>query len=660
MAASRAKPGPPVEPDNAIIEHLISSGADVNARGESGLSALTMAVMMQGYWKGQPHDERAKPRLESLKQTIELLLASGAQKDIFSAAGLGDTERVAAILEADPSTVNAQRAFGMAPLQMAAMGGHRETVRLLVEHGANVFTYDVSDSPFRYAALVGNLEMFKLLEQLREKYRDRMRAGRREIYYYREAMKSAIQQGHSQIVAHLVDQERDIRAELMEYGLSEAAEEGQVEVVRILLDRGGQVYASPALYKAAESVCDKPEPDVTMERYIAIAKLLIDSGADVNAKDRTGSTPLLRAARNLRSYEHKSVNTDFFELLIEKGADVNAACRELRGELALICAVRADNLELAAMLLEAGADPLAAKEISGRDRTVLEIARDDSSKDMVELLAKYAEPGYGELKKRFEGTMKQFVEAVTKKDDEALMLVTSARREYDRKQWPKRADKIRTDYEEHYELLQEIVGVGTARGFAALFIARPEGSEQRYSRLLLMEFPDGGWRVLQFHPTDDSPDDAFKEARNAYESLDSYQKAVFEAAGRLEEVAPKIPTGMSSQMPDQGSVTVSVRDGNLRFDFGDQPEGRYTAVEVLADRVKHWRSKNLLGVARKLKLEKGDLLLEAKDGKATLTAPGRKCVVDAHEGKVRMQSEGKVLMADEFTFELLGLKPAAK
>jgi ankyrin repeat protein len=656
MAASRAKPGPPVEPDNAIIEHLISSGADVNARGESGLSALTMAVMMQGYWKGQPQDERAEPRLKSLQQTIELLLASGAQKDIFSAAGLGDTERVAAILEQDPSTVSARRAFGMEPLQMAAMGGHRETVRLLVERGGNVFTRDVSDSPFRYAALVGDLEMFKLLEQLRDKYKDRMRAGRREIYYYRTAMNSAIQQGHGEIVAHLVDQERDIKAELMEYGLLEAAGEGQVEVVRILLERGAQVYASATLYKAAESVYDRADPDATMERYIAIAKLLIESGADVNWKYTTGSTPLLRAASNLRSYEHKSVNTAFFKLLMENGADVNARGKDRKAGVALICAVRADNLELAKLLLEAGADPLAHGERASDVYNCMEVARGEENKEMIALLAKYAEPGYAAMKKIFGGTIKEFVEVVTKKNDEALMGVTSDSREYGRQQWPKHAEKIRTDYEGHYELLEKIVGVGTSRGFAALFLPRPEGGEQRYSKLLLMQFPDGGWRVLQFYPTDDSPDDAFKEARNAYESYDSYQRAVFDAAGRLEDVAAEIPTGMTTEMPDQGRLTVRVKDGNLRFDFLDQPEGRYKAVEVHKDKVKCWRSKDLLGVAGKLKLEKGDLRLEAKDGKATLSAPGKQYVIDAHEGKVRVQYEGKVLMADKFTFELPALE----
>jgi ankyrin repeat protein len=47
--------------------------------------------------------------------------------------------------------------------------------------------------------------------------------------------------------------------------------------------------------------------------YIELAKLLIESGADVNVKGRNGSTPL-----------HISLfSTDLTKLLIESGADVN-------------------------------------------------------------------------------------------------------------------------------------------------------------------------------------------------------------------------------------------------------------------------------------------------------------------------------------------------
>ena len=47
-----------------------------------------------------------------------------------------------------------------------------------------------------------------------------------------------------------------------------------------------------------------------------VARVLIEAGADVNAKSRNGMTALMRAA--------KYNNAEQVELLIESGADVNA------------------------------------------------------------------------------------------------------------------------------------------------------------------------------------------------------------------------------------------------------------------------------------------------------------------------------------------------
>jgi ankyrin repeat protein len=75
---------------------------------------------------------------------------------------------------------------------------------------------------------------------------------------------------------------------------------------------------------------------------------LLDSGADVNARNDAGYTPLLCAARN---GEGEAVR-----LLLERGADVNAQA-EGDGATALHLAVCGGHDEAARLLLACGADP---------------------------------------------------------------------------------------------------------------------------------------------------------------------------------------------------------------------------------------------------------------------------------------------------------------
>jgi hypothetical protein len=82
--------------------------------------------------------------------------------------------------------------------------------------------------------------------------------------------------------------------------------------------------------------------------YVEIAQRLIDAGADVNAGARTGEvTPLTVAALN--------GSAPLVALLLSKGAQVNA--RDASGSTALTEAVRKGDAEVLRLLLQAGADP---------------------------------------------------------------------------------------------------------------------------------------------------------------------------------------------------------------------------------------------------------------------------------------------------------------
>ncbi len=106
-------------------------------------------------------------------------------------------------------------------------------------------------------------------------------------------------------------------------------------------------------------------------------KEFMDKGVDVEAKDRFfGATPLMQAAFEGR--------IEIALLLIQKGADVNA--KNKLGATPLMYAVSAGQIETARMLIEKGADVNAR---DNGDETALSKAEKQGRSAAVELLRQY-------------------------------------------------------------------------------------------------------------------------------------------------------------------------------------------------------------------------------------------------------------------------------
>jgi uncharacterized protein len=66
------------------------------------------------------------------------LVDHGATVDIFSAAAIGNADRMAMLIGADRAAVNSWSADGWTPLALASYFGHREAARLLIAAGADI------------------------------------------------------------------------------------------------------------------------------------------------------------------------------------------------------------------------------------------------------------------------------------------------------------------------------------------------------------------------------------------------------------------------------------------------------------------------------------------------------------------------------------------
>ena len=152
-----------------------------------------------------------------------------------------------------------------------------------------------------------------------------------------------------------------------------AAERGQQELVKVLIEKGLEIDAKDQFERTALHRTAKAG-------HREVVKDLLGKGADPNVQDQNGQTALHIAAAS----GHREVVKD----LLEKGADPNAKNRW--GSTALHIAARAGQREMVKLLLGKGADPN-AKDEDGK--TALHYAIEKGQQEMAkDLLEKGADP----------------------------------------------------------------------------------------------------------------------------------------------------------------------------------------------------------------------------------------------------------------------------
>lgn len=311
-----------------VARLLLEAGADPNARDPRGHTPLHHAAH-PGPWKPA-----------AAVEVIALLRQKGALEDIFLAASMGGLERLRDLLRQDGGLVEARDAEGATPLFSAAHNLHLEACRLLVEHGADVnATRTDGQTPVSTAVLHlwdrGGPEVVAFLrgagaalglddaaklgdgDRIRELLaadptRPTDTALRAAAQFGQTAAGLALVEagahldlhtaaglGLTDAVARFLDREPAlIHAARPSDGwtpLIAAAAAAQAETVELLLRRGAAVdarstWGSTALHLVCGIFGRGRRPG-----EIPAAEALLHAGADVNAKDRDGLTPLAYA-----------------------------------------------------------------------------------------------------------------------------------------------------------------------------------------------------------------------------------------------------------------------------------------------------------------------------------------------------------------------------
>ncbi len=308
--------------DRAAVRTLIGEKVDVNAPGTDGTPALHWAV-----------------RTDDL-ETARLLLSSGADAKLPNrlvltplpiAAGNGRATMLAGLLAAgaDP---NATDPTGETTLMTAAKVGVLDAVRLLLDRGATV---DAPEEAFQQTALMfavreNHLEVARLLVARGAQVNTKTRVGATPNWVLPNSVPGF---GHGVGIVRGGLPARGSRGPIPG-GLSPlqyAARDGRVEIARLLLDSGADI-------NLVEANGITPLLTAIVNNRIDVARLLLERGADISTADWYGRTPLWAAVetRNMdvdnASFENSIDRAPLLELitaLLAKGADPNVRMKEV-------------------------------------------------------------------------------------------------------------------------------------------------------------------------------------------------------------------------------------------------------------------------------------------------------------------------------------------
>ena len=284
-----------------------------------------------------------------------------APEPLYAAIRSGDVAKVSALL-ASSADVNAkERRGGATPLMLAAAFGSLDTMRMLIDKGADVNARSAGDATALMWA-VNDIDKVRLLIDKGADVNAVSSLGRSALFL------AAMSERSAEIVRLLVARGADVRLVAKDNTamLAAAAIGNDTETIRFLIDRGADINGRDFLGRTALM-------NVATNGNVAAVKLLLAKGADVKAVSFTPEANPQGRVKNgiiaLGSFTvlHAAAPNgppEIVKALLAAGADANAP--DSRGLTPLMLAVATDHgdVEIVKALLAKGAD-VAAKDKNG-------------------------------------------------------------------------------------------------------------------------------------------------------------------------------------------------------------------------------------------------------------------------------------------------------
>jgi ankyrin repeat protein len=330
---------------------------------------------------------RLVTRLGSLAVGISAMVLTLANSDVarsdgpvehalFSSIRRGDQSLLASLLR-EGAPVNVHASDGTTPLMLATLHGAPDTVRLLLEHGADPNAANNSKATALLFA-AGDLEKVRLLVDAGANVNARSSSGNTPL------VAAAAHEGNLNVVKLLLNEGAELHAQNGNdvSVLGAAVIANDAGTVRFLLDQGYQQGAIKNLFGASRnSLLSIAAGNGNLD----IVESLLARGADVNSGDSNFAGNALNNA--LLSQKH-----DIARRLIEAGADFKG-CSPMGKVPSIVLAAYSEtgDASVAASMIERGVDASAANQLG---ETALTWARRRGFPELIALLteAKGADP----------------------------------------------------------------------------------------------------------------------------------------------------------------------------------------------------------------------------------------------------------------------------
>jgi ankyrin repeat protein len=312
-----------------LIPRFLDAGTAIDTLRADGQTPLLLAISgANDYWYRGARG-KSDPSLRNAWVIVGSLLANGAHYAISVAAAVGDQYRVKELLECEPGLAQRLDSSRVSPLSYAAREGHTHIVRVLLEHGADPNQPEDLAPAGRalFEACAGNhLETAQLLLE----YGANPNAGVDSCgccltiteHHFGQAaghLQSLLRRCGAQTPAY------DMSATQMKQAISAGSDVIKDEefLVRVLENDDTLLFES--LLAAEPSIVNNMQAygGIVYPRSVNEFRALLDSGLDPNQADWLGKTLLHACAEN--------GDCTIAKLLLDAGADINARDLEFSG-----------------------------------------------------------------------------------------------------------------------------------------------------------------------------------------------------------------------------------------------------------------------------------------------------------------------------------------